>query len=105
AAVQGRRHRRRGMSASPEEPSQAQPRLSRRAMLAASGAGAAGPAPGVAAGTAVATERDEADVRREAGPVPFWGPHQAGIATAAQDRPDPAMFDVTSGRAADLRER
>ena len=73
-------------------------------MLAAIGAGAAGTALGVAAGAAVASERNEADVQRQDGPVPFWGGHQAGIATAAQDRLHLATFDVVSERRADVRE-
>jgi len=35
--------------------------------------------------------------------VPFYGPHQAGIATPAQDRLAFAAFDLTSRRLADVR--
>jgi deferrochelatase/peroxidase EfeB len=35
--------------------------------------------------------------------VPFYGPHQAGIATPAQDRLAFAAFDLTSHRLADVR--
>src|SRR5205085_494082 len=35
-------------------------------------------------------------------PVPFHGTHQAGIATAVQDRLHMAAFDLTSDRRADL---
>ncbi|MFR9675925.1 iron uptake transporter deferrochelatase/peroxidase subunit [Streptomyces sp. TR06-5] len=70
---------------------------SRRNLL---GWGGAGLALGAAAGggTAVAVRTTDApDDRDEAGAaVPFHGPHQAGIATAVQDRMHFAAFDVTT---------
>ena len=38
------------------------------------------------------------------GSVPFYGPHQAGIATAAQDRLHFAAFDLVSEDPGELRE-
>jgi deferrochelatase/peroxidase EfeB len=78
-------------------------RVSRRRVLAsgltlATAAGLAArdtPAGGSASGVA-------AD--RSAAVVPFYGPHQAGIATPAQDRLAFAALDVTGTRAGDLRE-
>jgi deferrochelatase/peroxidase EfeB len=78
--------------------------LTRRALLTSAGAG--GLAAAARAGFAVG--RDE---RSDGGPqatdqtVPFHGVHQAGIATAAQDRLHFAAFDVEDGlRAGDVRD-
>jgi deferrochelatase/peroxidase EfeB len=71
--------------------------LTRRALLGTGGAAA------VAAGGFVAG-RETADDERAAAPaavVPFDGVHQAGIATAAQDRLHFAAFDVADGVRAD----
>ncbi|WP_369213622.1 iron uptake transporter deferrochelatase/peroxidase subunit [Streptomyces flavofungini] len=67
---------------------------SRRTLLGWGGAGLAVGA--AAAGGAVAlTGGDEVSAAAEAGAaVPFHGPHQAGIATAVQDRLHFAAFDV-----------
>jgi len=73
-------------------------------MIAALGAGAAGVAIGAASGAAVAADRGDAQAHTRSGPVPFFGAHQAGIATAAQDRLHLATFDVSSERPADVRE-
>ncbi|MER5360345.1 iron uptake transporter deferrochelatase/peroxidase subunit [Streptomyces sp. NPDC002785] len=70
---------------------------SRRALLGWGGAGLALGA--VAAGGAVAavrTENDAVPAADSGAAVPFHGPHQAGIATAVQDRLHFAAFDVTT---------
>ena len=71
-------------------------RLSRRRLIGAAGVGAAA----LAAGTAAVRSRREQTLSTEdrAGnsAVPFYGLHQAGIATAAQDRLHFAAFDVTT---------
>jgi deferrochelatase/peroxidase EfeB len=78
--------------------------LTRRALLTSAGAGGLA----AAAGAGFAVGRDErsddgADAARQI--VPFHGVHQAGIATAAQDRLHFAAFDVEDGlRADDLRD-
>jgi deferrochelatase/peroxidase EfeB len=78
--------------------------LTRRALLTSAGAGGLA----AAAGAGFAVGHDE---RSDGAPdaadqiVPFHGVHQAGIATAAQDRLHFAAFDVEDGlRAADLRD-
>ncbi|MER5845568.1 iron uptake transporter deferrochelatase/peroxidase subunit [Streptomyces sp. NPDC002012] len=76
---------------------------SRRALLGWGGAGLALGA--VAAGGAVAAVRTESDAVPAAdsgAAVPFHGPHQAGIATAVQDRLHFAAFDVTTKDRAEL---
>ena len=77
----------------PEQPAR-RFRPSRRGLLgvAAGGVGAA-LAGGVGYGIA---EAGEPDVHPSAVAVPFYGPHQAGIATPAQDRLAFASFDITS---------
>ena len=76
----------------------AAPRLTRRGLIA--GAGAVGA--GIALG-GVELDRALGD-SSGSGQVPFDGAHQAGIATAAQDRLHFAAFDVTADRRADLRD-
>jgi len=72
---------------------------SRRSALRWLGAGAAAAGvagAGTAAGWAAARSGDgEAPVAAGA-PVPFHGPHQAGVATSVQDRLHLAAFDVTA---------
>jgi deferrochelatase/peroxidase EfeB len=74
--------------------------LDRRALLSA--AGAAGAA---ALGAGVALDRfvlsDDSEPARV---VPFHGTHQAGIATAAQDRLFFAAFDLTTADVSDVRD-
>ncbi|WP_372347309.1 iron uptake transporter deferrochelatase/peroxidase subunit [Streptomyces sp. KL116D] len=77
--------------------SPAAPGRSRRSLLAVGGAGLALGA--AAAGGAVALTRsdsgdDMAPAAESGGAVPFHGAHQAGIATAVQDRLHFAAFDV-----------
>jgi deferrochelatase/peroxidase EfeB len=47
-------------------------------------------------GYGVARATESSPSHENAGPVEFYGPHQAGIATAAQDRLAFAAFDVTT---------
>ncbi len=74
-------------------------RIDRRAFLA--GAGGAGLGVGVSA--LVGGQRAESasasgsPTDEQASFVPFWGDHQAGIATPAQDHLHIAAFDLTSG--------
>jgi len=73
--------------------------LTRRRLLAAGGGGAIGLAIGGGAGFALGHDDPPADQPAEspgANVVPVWGPHQAGIADAPQDRLVFAAFDVTT---------
>jgi deferrochelatase/peroxidase EfeB len=74
--------------------------LSRRHFLAFAGAGAASAAlPLSSCGSAASSvEGSDGDV------VPFFAPHQAGIATTAQDRLHFAAFDITTDSRAELIE-
>jgi deferrochelatase/peroxidase EfeB len=76
--------------------------LTRRRLLASAGVGAAGIGLGGAAGYLVGTESAEAS--DGTGSVPFYGEHQAGIATPAQDRLHFAAFDLVDPSPAALRE-
>ncbi len=79
----------------------ARPALTRRRLLA--GAGAAGVGFGLGAGGyLVGREAAEADQGTKT--VPFYGPHQAGIATPAQDRLHFAAFDLTVDGRRQLRD-
>ncbi|MFD5037888.1 iron uptake transporter deferrochelatase/peroxidase subunit [Streptomyces sp. NPDC058378] len=86
-----------------DEDSDGAPAPSRRALLGWGGAGLALGA--VAAGGAVASVRSDGgtDAASDSGAaVPFHGAHQAGIATAVQDRLHFASFDVTTEDRAEL---
>ncbi|MFG2592417.1 iron uptake transporter deferrochelatase/peroxidase subunit [Streptomyces sp. NPDC048438] len=86
-----------------DEDSDGAPAPSRRALLGWGGAGLALGA--VAAGGAVASMRSDGvtDPASDSGAaVPFHGAHQAGIATAVQDRLHFASFDVTTEDRAEL---
>ena len=77
--------------------------VSRRGMLGVAGAGLAGVAVGAAGGFAL----DQAGPAGVAAPsgsriYPFYGAHQAGIVTPAQDRLHFAAFDVTTNSRAEL---
>jgi deferrochelatase/peroxidase EfeB len=74
----------------------------RREFLVAAGAGAAGLA--VGSGATAFFERDNGSPAPSGDVVPFHGEHQAGIATAAQDRLVFAAFDATVATKAQLRE-
>ena len=77
--------------------------ITRRRLLASAGIGAAGVGLG-AGGYLVGHDAGEDAQTNGTGSVPFYGEHQAGIATAAQDRLHFAAFDLVSERRADLRE-
>jgi deferrochelatase/peroxidase EfeB len=74
----------------------------RREFIAAAGAGAAGLA--VGAGATAFFEHEDNSSSSANDVVPFYGPHQAGIATAAQDRLVFAAFDVTVATKGELRD-
>jgi deferrochelatase/peroxidase EfeB len=76
--------------------------ITRRRLLASAGVGAAGIGIG-AGGYVIGRESAEADDELM-GTVPFYGEHQAGIVTPAQDRLHFAAFDLTTDRRSDLRE-
>src|ERR1044071_2793515 len=76
--------------------------VTRRRLLQSAGVGAAGVGLGVG-GYLVGQESAEAS-GEGTGSVPFFGPHQAGSATAAQDRLHFAAFDLLSEDPAELRE-
>jgi deferrochelatase/peroxidase EfeB len=76
--------------------------LTRRRLLASAGVGAAGIGLGGAAGYLIGAETAEAS--DGTGSVPFYGEHQAGIATPAQDRLHFAAFDLVDPSPAALRE-
>jgi len=75
--------------------------LSRRRLLGLAGVGAATLGAG-AAGVAIAKQDDPELTSATADAYPFYGVHQAGITTPAQDRLHFVAFDVTTGRREDL---
>lgn len=77
--------------------------ITRRRLLASAGIGAAGIGLG-AGGYLVGQETAEASEGTGTGTVPFYGPHQAGIDTPAQDRLHFAAFDLQTEDPAELRE-
>jgi deferrochelatase/peroxidase EfeB len=77
--------------------------ITRRRLLASAGAGAAGLGIGGATGFLVGQETAEAK-SDGTGSVPFYGEHQAGIDTAAQDRLHFAAFDLVTDSRSELRE-
>nr|BFE88143.1 hypothetical protein GCM10020093_107440 [Planobispora longispora] len=69
--------------------------LSRRRLLTGAGlAVGAGVAVGAGAGMAKLAETGPVHADAPGGPIPFHGPHQAGIATPVQDRLHFAAFDL-----------
>jgi deferrochelatase/peroxidase EfeB len=76
--------------------------LTRRRLLGAAGVGAAGIGLGGVGGYLVGSETAKAE--DGTGSVPFYGEHQAGIDTAAQDRLHFAAFDLVETNPAALRE-
>ena len=76
--------------------------LTRRRLLTSAGVGAAGFGLG-AGGYLIGHETAEAS-GDGTGSVDFYGEHQAGIATAAQDRLHFAAFDLLTEDPAELRE-
>jgi deferrochelatase/peroxidase EfeB len=77
--------------------------LSRRQLLATGGAGALGLALTGAPARAGA-ETAQGEIPASAAVVPFYGEHQAGIVTPAQDRLVFGSFDLTVDTAHELRE-
>jgi hypothetical protein len=78
-----------------DEPAAAPP--SRRSLLGWGGAGRALGAAGAGGAVAAVHGEDTAEPAADSGAaVSFHGPHQAGIATAVQDRLHFASFDVTT---------
>lgn len=77
--------------------------ITRRRLLATAGAGAAGIGLGGATGYLVGQETAEAS-SDGTGSVAFYGEHQAGIDTAAQDRLHFAAFDLVTNSRSELRE-
>jgi deferrochelatase/peroxidase EfeB len=79
--------------------------LSRRGLLGLAGAGVAGLGLGFAGDRAVTAALASAAETAATAVYPFYGKHQAGILTPAQDRLHFAAFDVTDGTSrADLVE-
>ncbi len=76
--------------------------ISRRQLLAGGLAAGAGLAVGGATGFGLARAAEPLDPGLQL--VPFYGPHQAGIATAAQERIQFAAFDVLTDRRAELQD-
>jgi deferrochelatase/peroxidase EfeB len=77
--------------------------LTRRRLLASAGIGAAGVGLG-AGGYLVGHDAGAADAAETDGTVPFFGEHQAGIATPVQDRLHFASFDLETESKTELRE-
>jgi deferrochelatase/peroxidase EfeB len=77
--------------------------LSRRRLLASAGLGAAGVGLG-AGGYLVGHDAASAGAAETDGTVPFFGEHQAGIATPVQDRLHFASFDLETESKTELRE-
>jgi deferrochelatase/peroxidase EfeB len=75
-------------------------RFSRRKLLIGAGAGGAALALG---GLGVERLTDDGGAASDA-TIPFYGPHQAGIATPSQDRLHFAAFDLVTDSAADVRD-
>lgn len=91
------------MTAADDEPTPARGLTRRRALLA--GGGLLGLAAAGGAGYASGQETQPDDHHAVAGAtVPFYGEHQAGIATPAQDRLVFGAFDLTLTSAAELRD-
>ncbi|MBG6054772.1 deferrochelatase/peroxidase EfeB [Salinibacterium sp. CAN_S4] len=81
-------------SASPES---AHPGISRRGLFGLAGAGVAGVAVGGASVGAVVTGAGATNTAGVSTTYPFFGEHQAGITTPAQDRLHFAAFDLSAG--------
>lgn len=81
---------------SESDPAEALPGISRRGLLGLAGAGALGAGIGVAGGIAVDRFAlpQTASAAGSAAVYPFFGEHQSGIVTPAQDRLHFASFDV-----------
>jgi len=80
------------------EPKGNGPQASRRGLLAAAGGLAAAIGSGFSAHAAV----PEAAAQRQKATEDFWGPHQAGIVTPAQEHSYFAAFDLTTDQRAEV---
>ncbi|MGR6923446.1 iron uptake transporter deferrochelatase/peroxidase subunit [[Actinomadura] parvosata] len=78
--------------------------VTRRKLLGLGAAGAAVLGAGAVAGRSVLDEPPQAHASSAADPVPFYGEHQAGIVTPAQDRLHFTAFDVITDDRAELVE-
>ena len=76
--------------------------ISRRRLLAGGLAAGAGLAVSGVGGFALGRASDALDPQTQL--VPYYGPHQGGIATAAQERLQFAAFDILTDRRDDLRD-
>jgi len=76
--------------------------ISRRRLLAGGLAAGAGLVVSGVGGFALGRASDALDPQTQL--VPYYGPHQAGIATAAQERLQFAAFDILTDRRDDLRD-
>ncbi len=76
--------------------------LSRRGLLGLAGAGAAISAASFTGGRATASDAPAAPAESAPDSYPFYGEHQAGIVTPAQDRLHFAAFDLTTTSREDL---
>jgi deferrochelatase/peroxidase EfeB len=92
------------MSPEPDRPDSAPHGVSRRGLLGVAGAGAVGVGAGLVGGRSLASaqETTAAAPAPLGGSYPFYGEHQAGIVTPAQDRLHFATFDMVSTDRADL---
>jgi deferrochelatase/peroxidase EfeB len=92
-----------GASAATAPPTAPSGLVSRRGLLGATGAGVVGAGIGLAAGVTAGADETSASPAAASKPsYPFYGEHQAGIATPIQDRLHFAAFDMVSTERADL---
>ncbi|HEV8220394.1 MAG TPA: iron uptake transporter deferrochelatase/peroxidase subunit [Streptosporangiaceae bacterium] len=96
-------------AAGPPSPRAARGGVSRRGLLGGTGAVGAGLLAGAVGGCATGSAGDArtaaAGTAASAAPVPFYGPHQAGIITPAQDRLAFGALDLAGGvTRSDLRD-
>ena len=85
-----------------DEPAPTTPRLSRRGLLGLAGAGVVGAGLGFGVDRVLTPEASASS--GAAASYPFFGEHQSGIVTAAQDRLHFAAFDVSDISAGELEE-
>ncbi|MFB4279029.1 iron uptake transporter deferrochelatase/peroxidase subunit [Nonomuraea sp. MTCD27] len=79
-------------------------RVSRRKLFGLGAAGAAVLGTGAVAARSLLDEPPRAHASSTSDPFPFYGEHQAGIVTPAQDRLHFVSFDVTTDKRAELME-